>query len=60
MFRLALVLHLFIGSTLAGMGVIAALVIGHDSWVALLSVAALGFLAGFPVSWQIARRLWQG
>lgn len=60
MFRLALILHLFIGSTLAGSAIIAALVTGNDTWVALLLAAAVGFLAGFPVSWLVARRLWQG
>lgn len=59
MFRLALILHLFIGSTLAGTAIIAALVTGNDGWMAILLAAAAGFLGGFPVSWLVARRLWE-
>lgn len=59
MFRLALILHLFIGSTLAGTAIIAALVTGNDGWMAITFAAALGFLGGFPVSWLVARRLWR-
>ncbi|MFD1156909.1 CTP synthetase [Roseovarius aestuarii] len=60
MFRLALILHVFIGSTLSGSAVIAALASGHDTLFPILIAAALGFLAAFPVSWAVARKLWQG
>ena len=60
MFRLALILHLFVGTTLAGSALIAALATGNDTWTTLLLAAGAGFLLGFPVSWLIARRLWQG
>ncbi|WP_299851610.1 CTP synthetase [uncultured Roseovarius sp.] len=60
MFRLALILHLFIGSTLAGSAVIAALASGHDTLIPILIAAAIGFCAAFPVSWAVARKLWQG
>ena len=60
MFRLALILHVFIGSTLAGSAVIAALVAGYGTLYPILVAAALGFAAAFPVSWSVARRLWRG
>ncbi|MCQ0092843.1 CTP synthetase [Roseovarius sp. M141] len=59
MWRLAGILHLFIGSTLAGSGVIAALVMGYDDMSGILIAAALGFVVSFPVTWLIARQLWQ-
>ena len=59
MFRLALILHLFIGSTLAGSAVIVALASGHDTLIPILLAAAAGFLAAFPVSWLVARKLWR-
>ncbi|MBE1297112.1 CTP synthetase [Phycobacter azelaicus] len=58
MFRLAFILHLFIGSTLAGSAVIAALVLGQDSLQPILFAAAVGFLTAFPVTWLVARRLY--
>ena len=58
MFRLSLILHLFIGSTIAGSAVIAALVTGYDTAVPILIAAALGFVAAVPVSWAVARQLY--
>ncbi|PSL22146.1 CTP synthetase [Shimia abyssi] len=58
MFRLALILHLFIGSTLAGTGVIVALVAGYTTVTAILLMAALGFALSMPVTWLIARKLY--
>lgn len=60
MFRLAMILHLFIGSTLAGVAVIAALVMGHDTLWPILGAAAVGFALSFPVTWLIARVLYDG
>ena len=57
MIVLMLVLHIFIGSTLAGSAVIAALTVGYDSLPAILIAAALGFVAAFPVSWTVAKKL---
>lgn len=59
MYRLALILHLFIGSTLAGTAVIAALVLERDSAHAILVAALAGFLVAFPVSWSVARKLYE-
>jgi hypothetical protein len=58
MLRLGFILHLFIGSTLAGIGVIAALVAGHDTANVILIAALAGFLAAFPVTWAVARALY--
>ncbi|OAN72572.1 CTP synthetase [Rhodobacteraceae bacterium EhC02] len=59
MLRLGFILHLFIGSTLAGIGVIAALVTGYDSLYPILTAALLGFLAAFPVTWAVTRKLYE-
>lgn len=59
MLRLALILHLFIGSTLAGIGVIVALVIGQDTLYPILGWAAAGFVLSLPVTWAVARALYQ-
>jgi len=58
MLRLALILHIFIGSTLAGSAVIAALVLGYASLWAILIVALAGFVAAIPVSALVARKLY--
>ena len=59
MLRLGFILHLFIGSTLAGIGVIAALVTGYDSLYPILIAALIGFLAAFPVTWAVTRKLYE-
>ena len=59
MWRLAGILHLFIGSTLAGSAIVAGLVMGYDDTNGILIAAALGFVISFPVTWLIARQLWQ-
>ncbi len=59
MFALFLILHIFIGSTLAGSAVVAALALGHDTLVPILISAAAGFVAAFPVSWVVARKIAQ-
>ena len=58
MFRLAFILHLFIGSTLAGSAVIAALSMGHDTLTPILIAALVGFLAAFPVTYVVTRKLY--
>lgn len=57
MLPLVLILHIFIGSTLAGSFVVAALAGGYDTLVPILIAAGAGFLVAFPVSWLVARRL---
>ncbi|RBI75680.1 CTP synthetase [Roseovarius sp. TE539] len=60
MLRLGFILHLFIGSTMAGSAVIAALVMGHDTLNPILVAAGLGFLAAFPVTYVVTRKLMSG
>lgn len=57
MLRLAFILHLFIGSTMAGIGVIVALVAGLDTLWPIVIAAAIGFAAAFPVTYVVARKL---
>lgn len=57
MFRLAIILHIFIGSTLAGSAIVAALVAGYDSATTLIVSALLGFVAAIPVAAVIAKKL---
>lgn len=59
MLRLGFILHLFIGSTLAGTGVIAALVSGFDTLNPILITAVLGFLLAVPVTWLVTRALYE-
>jgi predicted PurR-regulated permease PerM len=59
MLRLGFILHLFIGSTLAGSAVVAALVMGHDTLAPILIAAALGFVAAFPVTYLVTKRLYR-
>ncbi len=54
---LTLILHIFLGSTLAGSAVIAVLVLGFASWTAMLIAAVAGFVAAFPASYMVARKL---
>lgn len=59
MLRMAMVFHLFIGSTLAGVGVIVALTTGYDTLKPILGAAALGFLLSFPVTYLIAKMVYE-
>lgn len=58
MLRLGLILHLFIGSTLAGSAVVAVLAMGQDTLQPILIAAAVGFIAAFPVSYIVAKKLY--
>lgn len=59
MLRLGLILHLFIGSTLSGSAVIAALAMGQDTLQPILIAAALGFIAAFPVTYVVTKKLYE-
>ncbi|WP_299351488.1 CTP synthetase [uncultured Shimia sp.] len=58
MLRLSLILHLFIGATLSGVAVVAALIAGVASLWAILDAALAGYVIAFPVSHIIARKLY--
>ena len=57
MARLALLLFVVIGATLAGTLIVAALVAGLDTARPIIIAAALGFAAAVPVSILVARQL---
>lgn len=59
MLRLSLILHVFIGATLSGVAIVAALVAGVASLWVILGVALAGFVIAFPVSHMIARKLYE-
>lgn len=54
---LTLILHLFIGSTLAGIGVIAVLTAGYGTLMPILWAALAGFIIAIPVSILVSRAL---
>lgn len=54
---LVLILHIFIGSTVAGSAVVVALATGYDTLAPILITAGIGFLAAFPVSWYVVKRI---
>jgi hypothetical protein len=57
MARLALLLFVVIGATLAGTLIVAALVAGLDTARPIIVAAVLGFAAAVPVSVLVARQL---
>lgn len=54
---LTLILHLFIGSTLVGIGVIAVLTAGYGTLMPILWAALAGFIIAIPVSILVSRAL---
>lgn len=59
MLRLGLILHLFIGSTLAGSAIIVALVMGQDTMTPILIAALLGFLIAIPATWAVTKMIYE-
>lgn len=59
MLRLASILYSLIGSSLAGIGVIAVLVAGFISVKAIVIAAAVGAVLGAPVAWFVAAQLYR-
>lgn len=57
MLRLAAILYSIIGTSLAGVGVIAVLTMGHVSPNAILISAAIGAVFALPVSYFVAGRI---
>ncbi|WP_136637207.1 CTP synthetase [Pseudooceanicola onchidii] len=58
MLRLASMLYSLIGTTLAGSAVVVALVTGQDTLRPILMAAVFGAVAAVPVTWAVARRLY--
>lgn len=57
MFRLALLLFIVIGASIAGVLIVAALVAGLDTSRPILVAALAGFAIAVPVSWVVAQKL---
>ncbi|WP_425091196.1 CTP synthetase [Tropicimonas sp. S265A] len=57
MVRLALILYAMIGTSLAGAFLIAALTMGYTTTQPVILAAALGFVAGIPASYLVARAI---
>ena len=55
MMWLTIILHMFVGTTVAGVGIIALLVTGNASLVAIGVAALIGYVAAIPLSVDIAR-----
>lgn len=59
MFRLALILYVFIGTTFAGSAMIAALAAGFDTTQPVILSSALGAVLAIPVAYLVAKALYQ-
>ncbi len=57
MFRLALILYAVIGTSLAGILMVAALTTGYDTTQPIIISAAIGFVLGLPVTWYVAKAI---
>jgi len=57
MFRLAQILYSIIGTTLAGIGVIAALTLGMDTLMPILVSAAIGAVIAIPATYFVAKAI---
>lgn len=57
MLPLMLVIHIFLGATVAGSLVVVALAMGYDTLVPILVAAAVGFFGAFPLSWYVAKKI---
>lgn len=57
MTHLVLILHLFIGSTLAGVGIVVLLVAGLAGVWSLAAAVVAGFTLAFPVARAVARAI---
>ncbi len=57
MLRLAFIVHLFVGATIAGSAMVFALTMGMDTLKPLLIAALVGWLVSLPVSWIVAKKI---
>lgn len=55
MLRLSMLLFTIIATTLAGIAIVVALVLGHDTLTPILVAALTGFVLSVPASWMVAR-----
>jgi len=54
---LSLVVYIFLGATLAGSFMVAALATGYDTMTPVIYSAAAGFIVAMPVAWMVAKKL---
>jgi len=57
MLRLTLILFSMISTTLMGVGIVIALVMGLDTLQPIVIAAAIGFLLSIPASWLVAKQI---
>lgn len=57
MSRLMMILFSMIATTLMGIGIVIALVSGHDTLQPIVVAAAIGFVLALPVAWYVARQI---
>ena len=57
MYRLAGLIFAMVATTLMGIAIVAALVMGRDTAQPIMVAAAIGFVAAAPVTWVIARQI---
>lgn len=57
MVPLFLIVHIFLGATLAGSAVIVALTLGMTTAKALIAAVVIGWLVSVPASWIVARKI---
>lgn len=57
MLRLAIIVYIFLGPTLAGIGVIAALTMGRFDTASVLAAAMAGFVLALPAAWVVAKQI---
>ncbi len=57
MLRLSILLYSIIGSSLAGIGVVVALVMGMMTAQGIIAGAVIGALVGMPASWLVAKEI---
>jgi hypothetical protein len=57
MFRLALLLFVVIGASVAGILIVASLVAGFDTQTPIVIAATVGFAVAIPISYLVAQKL---
>lgn len=57
MLQLATIVVVFLGLTLAAMGMVAALTMGRMDATSLIVSVGIGFVLALPVSWLVARKI---
>lgn len=58
MLRLAITLYTMAAPTLAGVGVVIALVAGYGTLLSLIVAALVGFIIGIPAAYLLAKALY--